>query len=175
MDWLQDRIKEREERKERERETDEEGKKEMEEHNALVRKSNSAKLKTALDRFCNFEREMKKHKEYACKADSKHIRDAKSGEDYISESILYVRTRPLRQGPGQEKELAKNNSPYISIKAEGTAETFTLEKRFEEAPRSSEGVRIVRIPDRVIDASVIDEGYVDKLIQEFVTEVLRKQ
>lgn len=172
MGWFEEEHKKREEKKERERIAQKEEKEEMEGRIASIRKSNTAKLQIVLDRFRNFKRqELKNQKGYACDVDFKGGRDAKSGEDSISETILFFRTTPLRRG--SEKKLTKKTSPYISIKAEGTVEKFTLEKNFLE-PRLSEPVRAIHIPAPLFDVSIIDETYVDKLIQEFVTEVLRK-
>lgn len=183
MGWFEDEIKNREEGLEQKRIAEKEKKEKMEGQIAFIRKSNTAKLQIALDRFRNFKREeLKNQKRYACDVDSKGGRDAKSGEDYISEAIFYFRIMPLRSGT--EKHLTKKNSPYISLKAEGTVEKFTLEKNFREVPGSSKAiametarVRTLRVDTPgldVIDASGIDEAYVDKLIREFVTELLRK-
>lgn len=125
MGWFEDEIKNREERKERERVAEKEKKEKMEEQIAFIRKSNSDKMKIVFDRFFNFKRqELKNQKGYACEVDSKGIRDAKSGDDFISEAILLFRTTPLRGGI--EKKLTKENSPFISIKSsEGNTEQFT--------------------------------------------------
>ena len=159
MEWLDEAMKQYEEKKSKiNTERDAEHKR-QDELFKKTRNEASEALKIALKRFRIYEKEI--NKKYPCKVDSSAAMDDKTGQQFIIEAILFINLSVISVKTG----ITKVNAAYLNLKANHNLDTLTClidTKKIAGPP----------ITDK-INVKSINDSYVDDLVKKFVIEVFK--